>query len=172
MKKATPAQIKKFHALLNEKRLMEHKADIVNEFTDGKQTSTKEMTMEQMIQAIEHLEANKNAKTASTKTKRDSSLDRQRKKIIGFCREMGMEKEKNGKTVADMDSVYKFILKVGYLKKDLNDYTAQEMPILVTVIEKIKDNVVPKLQAEKRDNWTVTDTETGETKKAKDILPK
>lgn len=172
MKKATAKQIQKFHALLNELNLMEHKKDIVSEFTKGKQTSTKEMTMEQMIQAIEHLEANKNAKTVSTKPKRDSSLDRQRKKIIGFCREMGMEVEVRGETVADMSSIYKFIVKVGYLKKDLNDYTAQEMPILVTVIEKIKDNVVPKLQAEKRDNWTVTDTETGETKKAKDILPK
>ncbi|WP_338764084.1 hypothetical protein WAF17_21015 [Bernardetia sp. ABR2-2B] len=171
MKTATPKQIQKFHALLNELGLMQHKKDLVSEFSEGKATSSKQLTMEQMKLAIEHLEGMKEQSVA-TKPKRDTSLDRQRKKIIAFCREMDMEVEVRGEMVADMHNIYKFILKIGYLKKDLNDYNSEEMPKLVTQIKIVRDNVVPKFQDEKRGNWTVTNSETGETKKAKDILKK
>jgi ATP-dependent helicase YprA (DUF1998 family) len=168
MKKATPAQIQKFHALLNQQGLMEHKKDLVSEFTDGKQTSTKEMTLLEMINAIEHLEAN--ASDAPTKPKIDTALDKQRKKIIGLCREMKMEVEKNGKTVADMPKIYAFIKQKGSLKKDLNEYTSEELSKLIPVIEKIKKYVTQKNEDKNRSNWTVTNTETGEIKTAKDIL--
>lgn len=171
MKLATPKQIMKFHALLNELGLMEHKKDLVSEFSQGQQTSSKQLTMEQMQLAIEHLDAMK-MQSVATKPKRDTSLDRQRKKIIGFCREMRMETERKGKTVADMPKIYEFIRTKGYLKKDLNDYNASEMPKLVSQIGKIKESVMDKITQENQNSWVVTNTETGESKSAKDILKK
>jgi hypothetical protein len=55
-KPITPAQIKKIHALLNQKGIMEHKRAIIHSFSDGRTTSTKELTCNDAKLLIDHLQ--------------------------------------------------------------------------------------------------------------------
>jgi hypothetical protein len=59
------------------------------------------------------------------------SSDRMRKKVISKAASyMGLKE-------LDMTAVYKFVLEIGYLKKDLNRYSFEELPKLVTQMEAI-----------------------------------
>lgn len=67
--------------------------------------------------------------------KPEDPADVQRKKIISMARSIGWTKASQrdeSKQVADMQRIYGWVLKYGYLHKGMNEYTAKELPKLVT----------------------------------------
>jgi hypothetical protein len=66
-----------------------------------------------------------------------TAADRQRKKIIAMMREIGYEyrNQPHEGAKADMVRIKEWVLKYGYLKKDLNSYTVQELPKLVSQVQ-------------------------------------
>lgn len=72
-----------------------------------------------------------------------ASMQRQRRKIIAILAERGATKD--GKP--DMEHIQAWVLKYGYLHKELNAYTPNELPRLVTQAEAI---VGTDLQAVRR----------------------
>jgi hypothetical protein len=141
--KTTPGQMKRIHQLLNQTGKMDAKVDLVNYYTKGRETSTKEMLYYEANDLIKHLEAFQKQesiqKIPTSEQLKNQSCDRMRKKIIAMLREIGYEKYSDfaGKSVADMTRIYKLIDTVGYLKKPMNEYNELELPKLVSQIESI-----------------------------------
>lgn len=119
----------------------ENRKDIAYDFSEGRTTSLKELTDKEYSAVLKSLKKRQSALPSTTKG------DKQRKKIIALCRDMGMEKYDTvkQKMVADMPKIYKLIVDKGYLKpKKLNDYTANELPKLVTQVQNIQLSYLEK----------------------------
>lgn len=125
MANATQAQIKmlqfqrRAHGMDDETyRAMLHDA------TDGRTTSTKELTQEEAFRLIDGL---------VRQTPEDIRADKMRKKILGFAREIGWTTDDNR---VDTDRVNQWCERYGYGHKPLNRYKYKELPKLVTQFEK------------------------------------
>jgi hypothetical protein len=94
------------------------------------------MTNQEAKELVHYLE---NINTA------DDPADRMRKKIISLAREMGWELRTTAGKAADMDRIKNWVMKYGYLKKPLNDYTINELPRLVTQFEHVYRDFLNRL---------------------------
>lgn len=103
------------------------KEELVMRFTNGRTPRSSEMDVRECQALINYLQALVN------KTFNDPA-DRMRKKILSICHEMGWELP-NGKI--DWDRLNGYLTKYGYLHKELNDYTNDELPTLVTQFENL-----------------------------------
>lgn len=96
----------------------------------GRTTSTRELTWDEAESLRRFLYSQQNVAK--------DKANKMRRKIISACHEMHMTLSPG---VIDMAQVNAFIVKHGYLKpKELNAYTLQELPKLVTVVERIRDS--------------------------------
>ncbi len=109
---------------------MDEKRGYVKSVTDGRVESSSAMTYMEGMKLIRHLEDKQQPSNIDP-------ADNMRKKIISMLREIGYETHVEGKRKADMKAIYSLVNKVGYLKKGFNQYTAQELPKLVSQIEEI-----------------------------------
>lgn len=125
MKLITANQLKVLHYLLNNNRMMDYKKDLVLEYSNGRCESSKQLTEAEAGMLIDHL-------------KSVDPSDKERKKIISICYQIGMI---YGDSVEDKKmnqaKVYAFIQKIGYLKKPLNSYSRSELPKLVYQVEQV-----------------------------------
>lgn len=119
----SPKQLKIIHTLLSKHRLTFRKADIVSGFTDGRTESTKAMSAKEATEMIQYL---------FSLDPEDKKAAKMRHKIIGLAHEMNWKKS-NGKI--DMDHINDWCVKLSYLHKKLDDYSASELPKLVTQFE-------------------------------------
>lgn len=123
----TPDQNRQLHTLLGKLSIdAEVKQELVYEFTAGRETSSSKMEVKECQALINHL--NHIVKHGGDKT------DKQRKKILSICYEMNWTVE-GGRI--DWPRLNAFLLKSGYLKKELNTYTAKELPKLVSQFENL-----------------------------------
>lgn len=133
-KPITPQQLKKLHTLLSTTKQMAYKQDLMDTFcSDGRYpTSSKDLYFSEADAIIKHLEGIQNPRPTSAPKKPDTFLERsknlQRRSLISCLRECGY----NHRGAADMDRIYQWVLKYGYLHKELNDYSYEELPKLVT----------------------------------------
>ena len=127
----TKQKLSAFHALLSKHGLMDHKPAIVQELSNGRATSSKDLYMEEIEPWLQQMNLSK----APQKDKRQRMVN----SIIAMATEIGMVKWErkvmpggaieNKRNYTDM---HKWIEKYGYLKQHLNDYTYEELPTLVT----------------------------------------
>lgn len=120
--KASNEQKQKIHLQLNLMKLgtdKEYKQRLVQQYSNGRETSTTELTYEEAEALLNDLR------------RLTDSDDKMRKKIIHWARRMGWEK--NGK--ADMKRINTWCIASGYLHKELNLYTHKELPELVSQFE-------------------------------------
>lgn len=96
---------------------------MLHEASNGRTTSTKELTQEEAFRLIDKL---------VRQTSNDVACDRMRKKIIGMARELGWLTTE-GK--ADMERVNNWCCRYGFGKKKLNFYSEKELPKLVSQFE-------------------------------------
>lgn len=123
---ANADQIKRLHTLLTNTGKMEYKREMIRDVTAGRTDSSRDLTPTEAQLLINHLQSIDPKSTA---------MDKMRKKIIHYAREMGWEKKEQGKRVADMDSINSWCSKYGFGKKPLNDYAHDELTKLVTQFE-------------------------------------
>ena len=100
----------------------ESKAMMVEGFSGGRCTSSKDLYSSEANAIIKHLKS---------LDPEEPKADKMRKKIIMLAHEMGWKKE--GK--ADIERINGWCLKFGYLKKPLDRHTYKELPKLVTQFE-------------------------------------
>lgn len=115
----------------------QNKKILVREFTRGRSESSADMTYDERNNLIEYLKKLTKPtlrKEAPKKTERTEKEDRMRKKVIALCYNLQMVKE-NGKI--DMRRVNALCIEKGHKKKPLDDYTAEELPVLITQVERI-----------------------------------
>lgn len=147
----TPKQVKAIRAAMAAKKLLEHKEQIVDSYTKGRTTHISEMHISEAGQLLTYL--NGLPKEANPKSKLMS-------KLFAMCHEMGWIKSTTVvdgpeiKIKKDYSAVYNWVAKYGYLKKPLRDYTYNELPKLVTQLEKhIYEPFIQNLSSQnKQDN--------------------
>jgi hypothetical protein len=135
MKMRDENQNKRLHLLLGKASLLAEKPELVSFFTDGRTTSSRELTYEEAENFINYLEGMSQLQKTSGK----ESTEKMRRNIIAICYELGWiensdNPEERKMNMAVIDS---FIKQRGYIKKPLNDFTLKELPKLVSQFKQI-----------------------------------
>lgn len=128
---ATREQIRAFRAMLNKLNMQDMKDDLVMQASNGRTTHSTELTMSEMRGLLEHL-GGKQDKEALLK--RSNMM---RRRIFSMCYTLGWVKydEAEKRDVVDKDRLDGWLIKYGYLHKDLQQYEYRELPRLVTQFE-------------------------------------
>lgn len=134
VKTITPQQLKQLHTLLQITGKVAYKIDLMDEHSEDNRyiSSSKELYATEADAIIKHLTAVQKTQQSEAAAKADNM----RKKIISCCREIGWHRQ--GK--ADMPRIKEWVLKYGYLHKDINQYLITELPMLVTQAENMRDD--------------------------------
>lgn len=128
------AQNRRLHVLLNELKLIDMKAELVHEASEGRTTSSKELYEHELVGLINHL-ASKLPKPSR------QADDAMRKKVFHLCRDMGYITGHNDDDLKmNKAVVYALVLRVGYLKKPLMQYSSEELPKLVSQFVSMQKN--------------------------------
>ena len=122
----TKQQITALHAALHGKNLLGKKAEIVEAVTNGRTSSSKELTAAEAYALLADL---------NKKTVVPDPGKKMRGNIIAMAHEIGMIKKVNGRD--DYSRLDAWMLNNSYLKKKLFAYTYKELPTLVTVFKKV-----------------------------------
>ncbi|MGA0555804.1 hypothetical protein ACO2Q8_04070 [Larkinella sp. VNQ87] len=126
----TNAQNARFHVLLTQRKFdREEKAELVKFYTNGRSTSSSEMTIREMQEAIEHLEGLELA-----------SIKRMRSKVIHIAKDIFGVTEMHQE---DWDNLNTFLLKT--FKKKLNELDYRQLQNAVTAIERWRDSETRKM---------------------------
>ena len=135
----TVSQNRQLHALISALSIdAEIKQDLVYQFTNSRETRSSLMTDHECQRLINHLNALKKQKEASSQArneafKNNTPENKMRRKIMSICHEMKWTKD--GKL--DWTRINEFLLNRSYLKKGLDKYTKAELPKLITQFENI-----------------------------------
>lgn len=124
-------QNKRFWALI--KRLgmeEEEKYALVRSFSNGRTASFSALEKQEESRMLNYMQHE--ADKLNVKSNGEAYAgDKMRKKVISkVASYMGLKD-------LDMEAIRKFVLEIGYLKKDLNRYSFEELPKLVTQMEAI-----------------------------------
>jgi len=130
---------RQLHALLTVNNLMAHKSDLVNTFTDGRTQHSSEMMEYEATELVQHLRQLEKTKPAT------DGCDVMRKKILAICHTHGWYQRhadsklvmKDGRPVLDMARINAFCMQRGPFKKPLQLHTEKELPLLITIFEKL-----------------------------------
>lgn len=117
-------RIKKIHATLAYRGLMDMKAELVTDFSNGRCQSMKDMQLSELTELLRHLNSGNEAPPTRG--------DRQRKRIISMAHQMGWQVDGQK---ADMKRINEWCVKYGKWHKPLNDHTTLELNELVTQFE-------------------------------------
>ncbi len=124
------AHFKRYFSLekiIRDRGLDLNRKDLLGQYTEGMIISLRKLNTAQYNSFCDWLEKAYDINTDS------SPENKMRRKIIMLFRKMNYTK---GDKV-DMDAVHGWVLKYGYKKKPLNDYTMKELPKLVTQAERV-----------------------------------
>jgi hypothetical protein len=135
MNPVTTQQLKAIHALLHKHQLLAQKANIVESFSNGRSSSSKDLTTEEARELIMHFNA---APEASNKDNKGPMM----RKLFAMAFEIGWISKVTVATQCgnidvkkDYSRLYGWVQKYGYLRKELRKYTYKEMPKLVSQFE-------------------------------------
>jgi hypothetical protein len=126
--------IKQLHVLLTKAELNnpEDKKSLALQYSKNRTDRTSELTYQEYLNLIKDLQVS----FVNEASGRIS--DKMRKKIISRAREMRWEiQDDNGRVMADMQRINNWAVKYGYLHKNLNDYTENELPQLVSQFDNV-----------------------------------
>lgn len=126
------------HKLVGDLKIdTEMKSDLVRQYTNGRETSSAKMLVNECQALINHLIVVKNGSGSAPGTKikayEKTPENVMRRKILSICHEMNW---KIGQQL-DWSRINFWLDKYGYLHKDLNDYTLAQLPKLVTQFENL-----------------------------------
>jgi hypothetical protein len=139
MSSITPNQLSQFHAVLNRLGLMPWKVDYVIDATAGRETSSKELSIDEARILISRL--NREGDFLSCKPDEVQPItmpsvpaahpfDKMRKKVIACFRELGYNKDEK----ADMTRIQATLIK--HWGKRLNDYHKADLVKIIAVLDK------------------------------------
>jgi len=125
MNPITKAQISKFHVLLSQLKLQESKGDIISEFSNGRATSTKDLSMQEATQMLRYLS-------------KFDPCDKMRRKIFALAYEADFI---YGYTPEDKKmneiKLNQFLIAKGAIRKNLNKMNKDELIKTVNQFEQI-----------------------------------
>lgn len=123
MKKINKGQIITIHAILAKMGLdKEYKQGLVQTYSDGRETSTTQLTFSEAVRLIEDLQKQVGW------TPEQVLADQKRKRIFAVAHKLGLELP-DGRV--DIERVDRFCIEKGHLHKPLMDYSAAELSKLI-----------------------------------------
>lgn len=129
----TKHQIKLIHALLSNAHLRSQKESIISGASGGRTTHISQLSPREVRSLVKFLQS-----AVQNRRNDHEKMDRQRKLMIHFARQMGWEIEDGeGNKKADMERIHNWCIKTGYLHKPLMKYNASELPKLVNQFQKM-----------------------------------
>lgn len=124
----TPAQNERLHALIGQLRFdKEEKAELVKAFTNGRSTSSKDLTFAEADLLIKYLDNQQNG-----------SIKKMRSKIINIAKDIGLVKGNE----LDWERLNKFL--IDKFKQPLHQIPKDVLPKAVTAMEKWRDGNLKK----------------------------
>lgn len=137
IKPITAEQITRMHTLLNTLGMRDDKKELMRFFADENRPveSSKELRYHEAYALIDYLVSVQKMNPEAVK------CDRQRKKVISACREVGM----NIGHKADMKRINAWVEQYGYLHKPLMEYNSKELPKLVTQANQMRAKFLESL---------------------------
>lgn len=119
----------------------EAKAIMVQGFSNGRETSSKNLTKYEADLMIAHLQTLQKQQP----TTHDAG-EAMRKKILSYCHQINWTITKpNGKKIADVNRFNEWAKNYSYLKKKLNEYKYKELPKLVSQFEAVYKSFLNKV---------------------------
>jgi hypothetical protein len=135
----TNEQHKRLFGLLAKLNWMEYRYDLASSFSNQRTDSTSKLSIEECDAMITMLQ---NEVKKYEVPQEPTKLNKMRGKFFHYCHELNWKK--NGKL--DDERITNWLLKYGYMKKPLNDYTEKQMYRLLQQIEKVLEKQTkPKL---------------------------
>ena len=131
--KVTNQQIRRISYLLRVANLESQKETLVLSFSNGRTESRAGLRFSEAAELIAYLQ--KEANELDT-------ANRMRRKLIAKCHNLGWETTPG---TADMERLNNWCKTKGYLKKELMDYTATELPKLVSQFDKVYVSIMQKV---------------------------
>lgn len=131
----TKQQIIALNTALHRKNLMHRKAEIVEAITQGRATSSKDLTFEEAHALLLDLNKADKEKVDHGKKMRGNIIAMAHE--IGFIKEQTVVSEKGMVKKNDYSHLDNWMLKFSYLKKKLFDYKYEELPTLVTQFKNV-----------------------------------
>lgn len=116
--------IRRVHAALAKRGMMDDKKDLVQRFTNGRETSSRKMTSGELRNMLDHLNGKSTPNMAG---------DKMRKAIISMAHQMGWELPGG---VADMPRIDAWCIKYGKYHQPLNAHTIPELQDITTQFNK------------------------------------
>jgi len=133
MTQINPGQLKALNTLVGKLGIdKESKAVMVEGFSNGRCTSSKELFMNEAADMIKHLKS---------LDPEESKAEKMRRKIISLAHEMGWKVDNK----ADMKRIDNWCTVYGHGKKKLNSYTYKELPTLVSQFEGVYRHFLYKI---------------------------
>lgn len=136
MQPITKGQIIAINVAINKKGLADEKRKMIGDASNGRVTSTKDLSFDEAHSLLMFL----NADTDNNQVK----LDRQVRKLFAIAYDLKWIKEvsvigKGGKLEKkkDFSVVYQWVKQYGYLKKELREYNEKELPALITQLQRV-----------------------------------
>lgn len=129
------SHIKAIYGLLGKTALTSQKPALCFSFSNGRTESVSDLKVFEANELIRYLtdELNK------ANNQQDESANQMRRKILSMCHRMLWETEE-GKV--DFERLNKWCAEKSYLKKELNKYTYQELPKLVSQFTSVYKHAV------------------------------
>jgi hypothetical protein len=122
-------QLSAIHALLNKLDMMDDKKAIVEQYSNGRTTSSKELTKFEAKALIGNL------KSMLPQTDEEQKTEKMKNKIIGMAHDIGWEIGDTGKI--DMPRLNNWCIKTGAFAKELDDHNSKELVKLVSQFERV-----------------------------------
>lgn len=125
-------QIQRIHTLLRACNLQAQKKSIVYASCEGRSESTKDLTFDEANLLINYLQAEAN---------KYDGANQMRRKIMAICHNLKWE---NSDGSVNLETLNKWCLNHSYLKKELQEYTYNELPKLVSQVQRIYSQTFKK----------------------------
>src|SRR5690554_190035 len=115
-----------------------NRVELIQNMTNQEKSSLKELTPHEykiLVNGLVQVKGN-------IWSEKEQRKDRQRKKIIANLRKLGYTLD-DGRS--DMRRIEEWVIKYGYLHKPMNSYDENELPMLVTQVDKMLEKFIQKL---------------------------
>ncbi len=142
-KMITPQQSQVLHALLAKLGIMDGKAHLVRQFTNGRSSSSKDLTFAEAKDLIDSLNRQVPAKARAVHKPVEDERKAMFRKIYHMAHELGWEVMgtdlRTGKPglIVDMERINNWCLAYGGFKKKLKEHSTEECRRLVTAFEQM-----------------------------------
>ena len=135
---------RRLYGLFRDTGTQRYRRDLVSSFSQGRTDNSAELTDQEVDELINHLSVKAPEKHGPTRSGVSYKGQQMRRRILSLCHTIGwnLYDTDQQRHIVDWGRLNGWLKKYGYLHKDLNEYTYQELPQLVTQFENLASSIL------------------------------